>query len=183
MLVLIQILGFNVNEEISTFLMCVLRFVSTEKEKHVGDASIEKANDKKHQGSSKSRISKKRGFTKNKEKDLDPPGPIVMKPSSQTKKRVQLLQNQSSENSTESVESAEKLKDSTEETVIRLNEHTSLNKEENMAPFFWLRDENDEENLSQPAESDPFLDVTPVDVPSFSDLKDSDHESPSKVSS
>ncbi|KAG2249104.1 hypothetical protein Bca52824_088732 [Brassica carinata] len=153
----------------------------SEKEKHVGDASIEKANDKKHQGSSKSRISKKRGFTKNKEKDLDPPGPIVMKPSSQTKKRVQLLQNQSSENSTESVESAEKLKDSTEETVIRLNEHTSLNKEENMAPFFWLRDENDEENLSQPAESDPFLDVTPVDVPSFSDLKDSDHDSPSKA--
>ena len=182
MLVLIQILGFNVNEEISTFLMCVLRLVSTEKEKHVGDASIEKANDKKHQGSSKSR---KRGLTKNKERNLDPPGPIVMKPSSQTKKRVQLLQNQSSENfakSTESFETAEKLKDSTEETVIRLNEHTSLNKVENMAPFFWLRDEDDEESLSQPADSDPFLDVTPVDVPSFSDLKDSDHESPSKVS-
>ncbi|CAN7109352.1 unnamed protein product [Brassica rapa subsp. narinosa] len=156
----------------------------SEKEKHVGDASIEKANDKKHQGSSKSRISKKRGFTKNKEKDLDPPGPIVMKPSSQTKKRVQLLQNQASENftkSTESFESAEKLKDYTEETVIRLNEHTSLNKVENMAPFFWLRDEDDEESLSQPAESDPFLDVTPVDVPSFSDLKDSDHDSPSKA--
>ncbi|KAG5413552.1 hypothetical protein IGI04_001119 [Brassica rapa subsp. trilocularis] len=158
--------------------------VLSEKEKHVGDASIEKANDKKHQGSSKSRISKKRGFTKNKEKDLDPPGPIVMKPSSQTKKRVQLLQNQASENftkSTESFESAEKLKDYTEETVIRLNEHTSLNKVENMAPFFWLRDEDDEESLSQPAESDPFLDVTPVDVPSFSDLKDSDHDSPSKA--
>ncbi|CAN6913480.1 unnamed protein product [Brassica oleracea] len=156
----------------------------SEKEKHVGDASIEKANDKKHQGSSKSRISKKRGFTKNKEKDLDPPGPIVMKPSSQTKKRVQLLQNQSSENSTkstESFESAEKLKDYTEETVISLNDHPSLNKDENMAPFFWLRDEDDEESLSQPAESDPFLDVTPVDVPSFSDLKDSDHDSPSKA--
>ncbi|KAJ0239392.1 Protein BREAST CANCER SUSCEPTIBILITY 1 [Hirschfeldia incana] len=154
----------------------------SEKEKHVGDASTEKANDEKQQGSTKGRTSKKRGCKKTKERDLDAPGPIVMKPSSQTRKRVQLSQNQSSESLTESVESAEKHKDYTEQTVIRLNEHPTLNKEENMAPFFWLRDEDDEgENLSQPAESDPFLDVTPVDVPSFSDLKDSDHDSPSKA--
>lgn len=158
--------------------------MSTEKEKHVGDASIEKANDKNHQGSTKGRTSKKRGCKKNNDKDLDAPGPIVMKPSSQTRKRVQLPQNQSSKCLTESVESAEKLKDYTEKTVIRLKEHTSLNKEDNLAPFFWLRDEDDDDGeiLSQPAESDPFLDVTPVDVPSFSDLKDSDHDSPSKVS-
>ncbi|KAF3534555.1 hypothetical protein DY000_02037613 [Brassica cretica] len=154
----------------------------SEKEKHVGDASIEKENDKKHQGSSKSRISKRRGCKKPKERDLDAHGPIVIKPSSQTRKRVQLSQNQSTtESLTESVESAEKLKDYSVKTVIRLNEHPSLDKEENMAPFFWLRDEDDEESLSQPAESDPFLDVTPVDVPSFSDLKDSDHDSPSKA--
>ncbi|KAG2244583.1 hypothetical protein Bca4012_023493 [Brassica carinata] len=157
----------------------------SEKEKHVGDASIERKNDKKHQGAaSMGRVSKKRGCKKNKERDLDAAGPIVMKPSSQTRKRVQLLQNQSSESlgkSIESVESAEKLKDFTEKTVISLNDHPSLNKEENMAPFFWLIDEDDVESLSQPAESDPFLDVTPVDVPSFSDLKDSDHDSPSKA--
>ncbi|KAF8096142.1 hypothetical protein N665_0317s0048 [Sinapis alba] len=156
----------------------------SDKEKHVGDSSIEKANDKKRQGSSKSRTSKRRGYNKTKETDLDAPGHIVMKPSSQTRKRVQLSQNQSSGSltkSTESVESAEKLKDYTEKTVIRLNEHPSLNKEDNLAPFFWLRDEDDGENLSQPAESDSFLDVTPVDVPSFSDLKDSDHDSPSKA--
>ncbi|CAH8345968.1 unnamed protein product [Eruca vesicaria subsp. sativa] len=156
----------------------------SDKEKYMGDASTEKANDEKHQGSSKGRTSKKRGYKKTKERDEDAPGPIVMKPSSQSRKRVQLSQNRSSESlakSTESVESAEKLKDYTEETVISLNEHPSLNKEENLAPFFWLRDEDDGENLSQPAESDPFLDVTPVDVPSFSDLKDSDHDSPSKA--
>lgn len=162
--------------------------LSTEKEQHMGDASTEKTNDKKRQGSSKgrTRTSKKRGSKKTKETDVDSSGPIVMKPSSQTNKRVQLSQSHSSHSlpkSTESLESSEKLnKDYTDNTVIRLNENPSLNKEENLAPLFWLRDEGDGESLSQPTESDQLLDVTPVDVPSFSDLKDSDHENPSKVS-
>lgn len=149
------------------------------------DASIEKANDKNRQGSRKGRTSKRKEQRRTKEADLDAPGPVVLKPSSQTKKRVQLLQNPSPESvtkSTDSVELAGKVKDYTEKTVIRLDEHPCLNKEENLAPFFWLRDEDDGESLSQPAGSDQLLDVTPVDVPSFSDLKDSDHESPSKVS-
>ncbi|KAJ4880895.1 Protein BREAST CANCER SUSCEPTIBILITY 1-like protein [Raphanus sativus] len=158
-----------------------------EKEQHMGDASTEKTNDKKRQGSSKgrTRTSKKRGSKKTKETDVDSSGPIVMKPSSQTNKRVQLSQSHSSHSlpkSTESLESSEKLnKDYTDNTVIRLNENPSLNKEENLAPLFWLRDEGDGESLSQPTESDQLLDVTPVDVPSFSDLKDSDHENPSKA--
>ncbi|KAJ0247160.1 BRCT domain-containing protein [Hirschfeldia incana] len=155
---------------------------SPEKEMHVGDdASIEKENGKKRQGSSKGRASMRRGSRRTKETYVDSSGPIVMKPSSQTNKRVQLSQNHSSENLTKSPQSAEKPKDYTEETVIRLNENPSLNKEENLAPLFWLRDEEDGERLSQPTESDQLLDVTPVDVPSFSDLKDSDHESPSKA--
>ncbi|CAN7132517.1 unnamed protein product [Brassica rapa subsp. narinosa] len=153
----------------------------SEKEKHVGDASIEKENGKKRQGSSKGRTSKKRGSRKTKETDVDSSGPIVIKPSSQTNKRVQLSQNHSSQSLTKSLESAEKLKDYTDRTVIRLNEHPSLDKEENLAPLFWLRDEVDGESLSQPTESDQLLDVTPVDVPSFSDLKDSDHDTPSKA--
>ena len=158
--------------------------MSVEKEMHVGDASIEKENGKKRLGSSsKARTSKKRGSKRNKEADVDATGPIVMKPSSQTNKRVQLSQNHSSQTLTKSTESAEKLKDYTDKTVIRLNEHPSLNKEDNLAPLFWLRDEDDGESLSSPTESDQLLNVTPVDVPSFSDLKDSDHESPSKVSS
>ncbi|CAN6826064.1 hypothetical protein HID58_056874 [Brassica napus] len=157
---------------------------SPEKEMHVGDASIEKENGKKRVGSSKARTSKKRGSKRNKETDVDATGPIVMKPSSQTNKRVQLSQNHSSQTltkSTESLESAEKLRDYTDKTVIRLNEHPSLNKEDNLAPLFWLRDEDDGESLSSPTESDQLLNVTPVDVPSFSDLKDSDHEGPSKA--
>lgn len=157
--------------------------LSTEKEQHMGDASTEKTNDKKRQGSSKGRTSKKRGSKKTKETDVDSSGPIVMKPSSQTNKRVQLSQSHSSQSLTKSTGSAEKLNDYTENTVIRLNEHPSLNKEENLAPLFWLRDEDDGESLSQPTESDQLLDVTPVVVPSFSDLKDSDRESLSKVSS
>ncbi|CAH8389506.1 unnamed protein product [Eruca vesicaria subsp. sativa] len=157
---------------------------SPEKEVHVGDASIEKENGKKRQGSSKARTSKRRGSKKTKETDVDSSAPIVMKPSSQTNKRVQLSQIPSSESltkSTKSLESAGNLKDYTDKTVIRLSEHPSLSKEENLAPLFWLRDEDDRESLSQPTESDQLLDVTPVDVPSFSDLKDSDHESPSKA--
>ncbi|CAH2078405.1 unnamed protein product [Thlaspi arvense] len=151
-------------------------------EKHVRAASSRKAKGKKSEGSEKVLTSKRKDKRKTKEADLGTPGPIVMKPSSQTKKRVQLLQNLSSESLTKSTESDEKLKDYTEKTVIRLNEHSSLNKEGNLAPFFWLRDEDDDESSSQqPTGSDQHLDVTPVDVPSFSDLKDSDHESPSKA--
>ncbi|KAF8114992.1 hypothetical protein N665_0030s0041 [Sinapis alba] len=153
----------------------------SEKEKHVGNVSTEKENDKKRQGSSKGRTSKRRGSKKPKETDVDSSGPIVMKPSSQTNKRVQLSQSHSSQSLTESLASAEKPKDYTGETVIRLNEHPSLNKEENLAPLFWLRDEDDGESLSLPTESDKLLDVTPVDVPSFSDLKNSDHGSPSRA--
>lgn len=157
--------------------------MTTDEEKHVRTASIEKANDKNRQESSKGRTSKRRACRKTKETDLDGPGPIVMRPSSQTKKRVQLLQNQSSESLTKSAESVELAeKDYTEKTVIRLNDHPCLNKEGNLAPFFWLRDEDDGESLSQLAEGDQLSDITPVDVPSFSDLKDSDHESPSRVS-
>ncbi|KAG7542072.1 Zinc finger RING-type [Arabidopsis thaliana x Arabidopsis arenosa] len=156
----------------------------SDKEKQVRDASIGKASDKNRQGSRKARTSKRKEYGKTKETDVDAPGPIVMKPSSQTKKRVQLLQNLSSESltkPTESVETAENTKDYTENTVIRLDEHHGLNKEENLSPFFWLRDEDDGENSSQRTESDQLLDAKPVDVPSFSDLMDSDHESPSKA--
>ncbi|KFK28705.1 hypothetical protein AALP_AA7G035900 [Arabis alpina] len=151
------------------------------KENQVRGGSIKKDNDKKRQGSGKCSTSKKKRCRKTKEADVDAPGPIVMKPSSQTKKRVQLLQNLSSESLTKSVEVAEKLYEYTEKTVIRLNEDPCVNKEGNLAPFFWLRDEDDDESSSQLAASDQLSDTTPVDVPSFSDLKDSDHESPSKV--
>jgi len=167
------------------FLTCVLWYASTDKEKQVRDASVEKASDKNRQGSRKGRASKRNEYGKTKETDVDAPGPIVMKPSSQTKKRVQLLQNLSAESltkPTESVETAENPEDYTENTVIRLDEHPSLNKEGNLSPFFWLRDEDDGENSSQRTESDQLLGTTPVNVPSFSDLMDSDHESPSKVS-
>ncbi|EOA19191.1 hypothetical protein CARUB_v10007870mg [Capsella rubella] len=155
-----------------------------DKEKHVRDASTEKENDKNRQVSKKGRATKRKECGKAKETDTDARGPIVMKPSSQTKKRVQLLQNLSSESlakPTESTQSAENIKGYTDKTVIRLDEHPCLNKEGNLSPFFWLRDEVDGESSSQRTLSDPLLDTTPVDVPSFSDLMDSDHESPLKV--
>ncbi|CAN8325448.1 unnamed protein product [Cochlearia groenlandica] len=155
-----------------------------EEDNHAKGASIGKANDKKGQGSSKSRTSKRKQCRKTKETDVAAPGPIVMKPSSQTKKRVQLPQNLSSGSltkSSESVESAKKFKDCTEKIAIRLNEDPCIDGEGNLAPFFWLRDEDDGESYSQLGEGDQLSDTTPGDIPSFSDLKDSDHESPSKV--
>ncbi|XP_010439526.1 PREDICTED: protein BREAST CANCER SUSCEPTIBILITY 1 homolog [Camelina sativa] len=157
----------------------------SDKEKHARDDSIEKAKDKNRQVSSrKGRASKRKEYGKTKETELDAPGPIVMKPSSQTKKRVQLLQNLSSESltkPTESTEIAGNNKDYTDKTVIRLDEHPCLNKEGDLPPFFWLRDEVDGESSSQRTQSDQLLDTTPVNVPSFSDLMDSDHESPPKA--
>lgn len=43
-----------------------------------------------------------------------------------------------------------------------------------LSPFFWLRDK-DEENLSQHTDGDQLTD-SPPNVPTFSDIKDSDDE-------
>ena len=51
----------------------------------------------------------------------------------------------------------------------------------NLSPFFWLQDDEDVEKPSQPLEMD-HLTGTPAKAPSFSDIKDSDDDVPSKMS-
>ncbi|XP_010537742.1 PREDICTED: protein BREAST CANCER SUSCEPTIBILITY 1 homolog [Tarenaya hassleriana] len=159
---------------------------SSDKEKHAGTDSkySQKVTNEICQVASKGRTSKGKGPRKNEKENLDAAGPIVLKPSSQTKKRVQLPQHPSSENATKFAESTGRVgivKDDTTKTLISSNEDASPNKvgKLSLSPFFWLRDEDAEENISQFTESDDLY-CTPVDVPSFSDLKDSDHESPTK---
>ncbi|GER24630.1 protein BREAST CANCER SUSCEPTIBILITY 1 homolog [Striga asiatica] len=50
-----------------------------------------------------------------------------------------------------------------------------------LSPFFWLRDKDSLEELSQPTDDNQVM-YTPLDVPCFSDIKDSDDESPCRVS-
>ncbi|KAL6546337.1 hypothetical protein OROMI_022058 [Orobanche minor] len=47
--------------------------------------------------------------------------------------------------------------------------------EPTLSPFFWLRDEDDLEQLSHQTDENQVM-YTPLDVPSFSDLKDSDDQ-------
>lgn len=50
------------------------------------------------------------------------------------------------------------------------------NEEPVLSPFFWLREDDDAEKLTQQTDGD--LMDTPPDVPCFSDIKDSDDEIP-----
>ena len=45
-----------------------------------------------------------------------------------------------------------------------------------LSPFFWLRDEENVENLSQDSGKSPFNDMPFSNAPTFSDIKDSDDE-------
>ncbi|KAM6551970.1 hypothetical protein CsatB_001778 [Cannabis sativa] len=51
-----------------------------------------------------------------------------------------------------------------------------LSEEPNLSPFFWLRDDENVENLSQQTCTDPFINMSLPAVPAFSDIKDSDDE-------
>lgn len=113
--------------------------------------------------------------------------PLIVKPSFPTKKRVQVPRNPHSGTSTRLAEYDEQLvKNSNKEfknssTVLKENLAPNGSGELVLSPFFWLRDEEDEGKLSQPLNEDQLSDITPANIPSFSDLKDSEDESPLKV--
>ncbi|GAB2241525.1 hypothetical protein Droror1_Dr00018300 [Drosera rotundifolia] len=62
--------------------------------------------------------------------------------------------------------------------------HTSLEEdgEPCFPPFFWLREKEDMDKSSQETDVDFFSDLSPVNAPTFSDIKDSEDEAPSKSS-
>ncbi|GLT97125.1 hypothetical protein SLE2022_147070 [Rubroshorea leprosula] len=78
---------------------------------------------------------------------------------------------------------AENTKDEPERSSVVLKDNSALNEkgEPVLLPFFWLRAEDGVEKPSQQTDGDQLLYATPPEVPSFSDLKDSDDEGSPKV--
>ncbi|KAL6282708.1 hypothetical protein ACE6H2_013637 [Prunus campanulata] len=104
-------------------------------------------------------------------------GSLSVKPSFPTKKRVQVPQCPLSETPTHPEKTVGKLMDErSKHSSTTLKEKPVLNEvgEPMLSPFFWLRDK-DEENLSQHTDGDQLTD-SPPNVPTFSDIKDSDDE-------
>lgn len=121
-------------------------------------------------------------------KSIDNSEPIALKPSFPTKKRVQVPLYPLSETPMQSVKLRSRLVESTNDESKRSSDSPKENynilrekEEPKLSPFFWLREE-DVEKLSQLTEGDQCEYITPPDVPSFSDLKDSDDEDFSNVS-
>ncbi|XVE94250.1 hypothetical protein REPUB_Repub01dG0265400 [Reevesia pubescens] len=110
---------------------------------------------------------------------------IPVKPSFPTNKRVQVPQYPLSETPMLSAKLGsgfvEGIEDESKRCSDNPNENNILreNREPILSPFFWLREE-DVEKPSQLTDWDQCLYTTPPEVPSFSDMKDSDDEDFSK---
>ena len=113
--------------------------------------------------------------------------PFHVKPSFPTNKRVQVPQYPLSETSMLSAKPGSGLVESTEDESKRSSDIPKENyilREKGeliLSPLFWLREE-DVEKSSQLTDGDQCVYITPPEVPSFSDLKDSDDEGFSEVS-
>ncbi|KAL9404001.1 hypothetical protein Peur_000973 [Populus x canadensis] len=133
-------------------------------------------------------ISRQKDSRKLDESNMELCGPITSKPSFPTKKRVQVPQCSLSGTSAQ----PEKLRTGSREikkddfkndsSVSKKNPVVDEKGERMLSPFFWLRDE-DGEKSSQHTDVDQLLDITPPNVPTFSDIKDSDDENPPESSS
>ncbi|XP_019706744.1 protein BREAST CANCER SUSCEPTIBILITY 1 homolog isoform X2 [Elaeis guineensis] len=73
------------------------------------------------------------------------------------------------------------------DSSIELNDSKEINKSEKLAmeeqfsPFFWLREEEDNKTPEKPSGQQTADTPPPYNVPCFSDIKDSDYESPVKL--
>lgn len=111
-------------------------------------------------------------------------GSVSVKPSFPTKKRVQVPQCPLSETPTRPKQLLgdlidEKLKQ--DSTILKEKPVLNEKGEPVLSPFFWLSDK-DAENLSEPSSVDQLDDIPSPDVPTFSDIKESDDEDCSRLS-
>lgn len=162
-------------------------FLPTDKEKWVqgdpicGEQVIGGCQDKvEHQGTSKGKR-----LRRTSKATVEPSGTVCTKPSCPTKKRVQVARYPLPETPTQPAKlEGGTVKNTTSElksSSVVIRENPVINKEGTvLSPFFWLRDEEDREKSSQHTETDAY--ITPPDVPSFSDLKDSEDISSSELS-
>ncbi|KAJ8758777.1 hypothetical protein K2173_000498 [Erythroxylum novogranatense] len=125
---------------------------------------------------------------KNMKTHIENCGSVENKPSFPTKKRVQLprypLSGAPSLPEKVEVGSGETNGDGQKSNSVSLNNNSLLtgNVEPVLSPFFWLRDDEGVESLSQDADGDQLWFITPPTVPTFSDIKELDEKSPSKSS-
>lgn len=116
---------------------------------------------------------------------VEPSGPVCMKPSCPTKKRVQVAQYPLPETPSQPGKlEGGTVKNTTNElksSSVVIKENPGTNKEGTVfSPFFWLRDDEGREKSSQHTEADAY--ITPPEVPSFSDLKDTEDISSTELS-
>ncbi|KAJ4824240.1 hypothetical protein Tsubulata_018061 [Turnera subulata] len=131
--------------------------------------------------------SKRKGKRKNDKSNEEIPGSVTEKPSFPAKKRVQVPKYPLSETTMLPQEKGRgpsgSVKDGLKNSSQGPRENLVVNEEGKpaLSPFFWLRDE-DVEKPSQSSYVDQLLEITPPNVPTFSDMKDSDDENHSKTS-
>lgn len=112
----------------------------------------------------------------------------IVKPSFPTKKRIQVPQHLPEETPTRpaNLESGKSglTKDRTQTNVSGPEDtaHLHENGDTLFSPFFWLRNEEDADETTQPTPFDP-VNESPPDVTCFSDIKDSYDDHPSQITS
>ncbi|XP_048141046.1 protein BREAST CANCER SUSCEPTIBILITY 1 homolog [Rhodamnia argentea] len=140
-----------------------------------------------HQVSKGKRTLKKKESRKTKKSNMIISSPGCVKPSFPTKKRVQVPQYPSDESlvchTTPKAGLCETKDNETKTNLASAKQKLALNDKGEPAflPFFWLREEEDVEKISQSSEKEQLTGTSPPDVPSFSDMKDSDDELPFKL--
>ncbi|KAE7996126.1 hypothetical protein FH972_000874 [Carpinus fangiana] len=135
--------------------------------------------------SGKQNTLKGKGSRKKSKSNMKNTSSTFVKPSFPTKKRVQVPQCPFSESPTRlaildselSVIDREEPKRSS--TILKDKPVLNDKGEPVLSPFFWLRDEEGVEKSSQHTDEGEFMDMTPLNAPAFSDIKDSDDEYPS----
>ncbi|KAK4254598.1 hypothetical protein QN277_009956 [Acacia crassicarpa] len=109
-----------------------------------------------------------------------------VKPTFPTKKRVQVPQSPLSKTPFKNADLrpslSEIIKEGGKEGLAASKGKPIRNEEEvALSPFFWLRDEKDGEKSTQGTVEEKLSDTPTPNLPSFSDLRDSDDENPSKA--
>lgn len=182
------------NCKVTCLIYCYFNFyqhyylTDEEKQCESGAKYVEKVDGDTHQNQSKTKSTRKRnGSRKKAENSVKSSGSGSIKPSFPTKKRVQVPQSPLSETPLKDAKFGASLtetnKEGTKEGSPASNGSPLRSEKEDisLSPFFWLRDEEEGEKLSQGTIGNPLGDTdTPTPTPpSFSDLKDSDDENPS----
>nr|XP_011460685.1 PREDICTED: protein BREAST CANCER SUSCEPTIBILITY 1 homolog isoform X3 [Fragaria vesca subsp. vesca] len=108
---------------------------------------------------------------------------VSVKPSFPTKKRVQVPQSLSETPTRPKQLLGDLIEEKSKQDSTTLKEKPVFNErgEPVLSPFFWLSDK-DAENLSEPSTGDQLDDIPSPNVPTFSDIKDSDDEDCTRLS-